>query len=164
MRPQRPTTACKHTVSGTLSLPSPGCFSPFPHGTCSLSVASEYLALEDGPPRFPRGCTCLAVLGNCLQEGERPSLTGLSPSTVPLSSELRLTTDFLTVTQAGRPETVRPTTPNMQPLPGITHAWFSLIRFRSPLLTESQLFSLPAGTEMFHFPAFPPTPYEFRRR
>jgi len=33
---------------------------------------------------------------------------------------------------------------------------FGLIRVRSPLLTESQLFSLPAGTEMFHFPAFPP--------
>jgi hypothetical protein len=49
-----------------------------------------------------------------------------------------------------------PTTPHTQPLTGITRAWFSLIRFRSPLLTESQLFSLPAGTEMFHFPAFPP--------
>ena len=33
---------------------------------------------------------------------------------------------------------------------------FSLFRFRSPLLTESRLFSLPVGTEMFHFPAFPP--------
>jgi hypothetical protein len=33
---------------------------------------------------------------------------------------------------------------------------FSPFRFRSPLLTESLLFSLPAGTEMFHFPAFPP--------
>jgi hypothetical protein len=33
---------------------------------------------------------------------------------------------------------------------------FGLIRVRSPLLTESLLFSLPAGTEMFHFPAFPP--------
>src|SRR5258708_26403018 len=42
------------------------------------------------------------------------------------------------------------------PLPGITRARFSLIRFRSPLLTESLLFSLPTGTEMFHFPAFPP--------
>jgi hypothetical protein len=30
------------------------------------------------------------------------------------------------------------------------------IRFRSPLLTESLLFSSPTGTEMFHFPAFPP--------
>ena len=49
-----------------------------------------------------------------------------------------------------------PTTPTTQPLPGITRDWFSLIRFRSPLLSESRLFSLPAGTEMFHFPAFPP--------
>ena len=50
-----------------------------------------------------------------------------------------------------------PTTPHTQPLPGITRIRFSLIRFRSPLLTESLLFSLPTGTEMFHFPAFPPT-------
>ena len=32
-------TACKHTVSGSLSLPYQGSFSPFPHGTCPLSVA-----------------------------------------------------------------------------------------------------------------------------
>ena len=31
---------------------------------------------------------------------------------------------------------------------------FGLFRFRSPLLAESLLFSLPAGTEMFQFPAF----------
>jgi hypothetical protein len=44
----------------------------------------------------------------------------------------------------------------MQRLPAITHARFSLFRFRSPLLTESRLLSLPVGTEMFHFPTFPP--------
>ena len=49
-----------------------------------------------------------------------------------------------------------PTTPHTQPLPGITCMRFSLLRFRSPLLSESQLFSLPMGTEMFHFPTFPP--------
>jgi hypothetical protein len=49
-----------------------------------------------------------------------------------------------------------PTTPTAQRLPAITRDRFSLIRFRSPLLTESRLLSLPAGTEMFHFPAFPP--------
>ena len=49
-----------------------------------------------------------------------------------------------------------PTTPHAQPLPGLTRIRFGLIRFRSPLLPESRLFSLPAGTEMFHFPAFPP--------
>ena len=30
---------------------------------------------------------------------------------------------------------------------------FRLFPFRSPLLWESLLFSIPAGTEMFHFPA-----------
>src|SRR5664280_407564 len=44
----------------------------------------------------------------------------------------------------------------MQRLPAITHDRFGLIRFRSPLLTESRLLSLPVGTEMFHFPTFPP--------
>jgi hypothetical protein len=50
----------------------------------------------------------------------------------------------------------RPTTPSAQRLPAITRAWFSLFRFRSPLLTESRLLSPPVGTEMFHFPTFPP--------
>ena len=52
---------------------------------------------------------------------------------------------------------LRPTTPHTQPLPGITRTRFSLIRYRSPLHTESQLFSSPTGTEMFHFPASTPT-------
>ena len=34
------------------------------------------------------------------------------------------------------------------------HAWFGLFPVRSPLLGESLLFSLPAGTKMFQFPAF----------
>jgi hypothetical protein len=49
-----------------------------------------------------------------------------------------------------------PTTPRRQHLPALTPTRFSLLRFRSPLLTESHLFSLPVGTEMFHFPTFPP--------
>jgi hypothetical protein len=49
-----------------------------------------------------------------------------------------------------------PTTPITQRLPAITRHWFGLFRFRSPLLSESRLFSLPVGTEMFHFPTFPP--------
>src|SRR5204862_8314299 len=49
-----------------------------------------------------------------------------------------------------------PTTPDTQRLPALTRVWFSLFRFRSPLLAESRLLSLPVGTEMFHFPTFPP--------
>src|SRR3546814_18116919 len=58
----RAPTTCTHPVSGSISLPSPGFFSPFPHGTGSLSVDNEYLALEDGPPIFRQGFTCLALL------------------------------------------------------------------------------------------------------
>jgi hypothetical protein len=50
-----------------------------------------------------------------------------------------------------------PTTPHVQRLSAITHVRFGLFRVRSPLLTESRLFSFPVGTEMFHFPTFPPT-------
>ena len=56
-------TACRRTGSGSLSLPCSGCFSPFPHGTRSLSVMGECLALEGGPPGFPPRSTCAAVLG-----------------------------------------------------------------------------------------------------
>ena len=44
--------------------PLSGCFSPFPHGTGALSVSGEYLGLEGGPPCFPPGFTCPAVLRN----------------------------------------------------------------------------------------------------
>ncbi len=84
------------------------------------------------------------------------SATGVLPSTPGLSHALRLPIRFLTRPAAGRQLKPTPTTPTTQPLPGITRDWFSLIQFRSPLLPESPLFSLPAGTEMFHFPAFPP--------
>src|SRR5690606_1362552 len=55
-------TACKHTVSGSISLPCSGFFSPFPHGTSSLSVSQEYLALPDGAGGFPQGVSDPAVL------------------------------------------------------------------------------------------------------
>ena len=70
-----------HTISGSISLPSPGFFSPFPHGTGSLSVSWEYLALEDGPPMFSQDSTCPDLLDFTLKKN---SNTGLSPSMVEL--------------------------------------------------------------------------------
>ena len=58
----RTPTACRRTVSGTISLPCLGCFSPFPHGTGSLSVANEYLALPDGAGEFGQGVSDPALL------------------------------------------------------------------------------------------------------
>ena len=63
-----PSTGCRQTVSGSISLPSSGFFSPFPHGTCSLSVDGTYLALEGGPPKFPQTFTWSGVLGNTIRE------------------------------------------------------------------------------------------------
>ena len=68
-----------------------------------------------------------------------PSNTGLSPSVVELSSSLLLTTH-------------ESETPALQPRLN-EFSRFGLIPVRSPLLGESRLISLPAGTEMFHFPA-----------
>src|SRR5581483_5893593 len=76
-------TACTHTVSGSISLPSPGFFSPFPHGTGSLSVGREYLAFEDGPPMFRQDYTCLVLL--FVAHGLVFSCTGLSPAVAGLS-------------------------------------------------------------------------------
>src|SRR5262245_25157238 len=63
-----------------------------------------------------------------------PSFTGLSPSSVRHSR--RFDWDSLLLC------------PVLQPHPG-EPGWFGLVRFRSPLLTESRLLSLPPGTEMF---------------
>ena len=80
-----PFAACRCTVSGSISLPSPGFFSPFPHGTGSLSVIREYLALERGRPRFPQGFSGPVVLRTSIQRVRVVSHTGLSPSMVSLS-------------------------------------------------------------------------------
>ena len=75
-------TACRRTVSGSISPFYSKCFSPFLHSTCSLSVFQEYLALEDGPPysdRISRVPPYSFIIYVCL------SITGLSPSMAVLS-------------------------------------------------------------------------------
>ena len=59
-----------------LFTPCQGCFSPFPHGTCSLSVVGEYLALGGGPPRFTRNTTCSALLGCLSREANSAFIYG----------------------------------------------------------------------------------------
>ena len=59
---RRAPTACRHMVSGTISLFCSKCFSPFPHGTGPLSVSREYLALPDGPGCFTQDSSCPALL------------------------------------------------------------------------------------------------------
>src|SRR5262245_2060423 len=144
-----PSTACRHAVSGPISLPSPGYFSPFPHGTCSLSVVEEYSALEDGPPRFPPGSTCPAVLG-CHSRGVSLSSTGLSPSMAGLCSAVRLAKRLVTLFRNWGPERMVPQLLASN-APRLALTRFRLFPVRSPLLGESLLISFPRGTEMFQF-------------
>ena len=92
----------------------------FPHGTGSLSVTREYLALGDGPPGFRRNFTCSAVLR--IHSGENEVLTtGLLPPMAGLSRPLHLPRSFVTPYRVSY-------NPKRQA------SWFGLIPFRSPLL------------------------------
>ena len=73
-------TSCKHMVSVFYFTPLPGFFSPFPHGTCSLSVTREYFEflifrLQDYHLlryRFPTTSTILR-LSSLLMESFNPN-------------------------------------------------------------------------------------------
>ena len=141
-----PPTACRHTVSGTISLSFLEYFSPFPHGTSSLSVTREYLALEGGPPSFPQGFTCPVVLGNIVKEGghhfayrtitfcgrafqNSSTMAPLDNFPARLHSCLTMSHNPIRTTRAG-----------------LTYKRFGLFPVRSPLLRESRLLSFPRGT------------------
>ena len=148
-----PPTACKHTVSGTISLPSPGFFSPFPHGTSSLSVASEYLALEDGPPGFPRDYTCPAVLGNRFQRDQ----THFGYGTITLYGypfQGPSPMSWFDNSPGFTPK--RPHNPDLIAKFGLGSSLFA-----RRYLENLDLISLPGGTEMFHFPPSAFRHYEF---
>jgi hypothetical protein len=106
--------------------PLPGFFSPFPHGTGSLSVDYEYLALEDGPPIFRQDFTCPALLLAPLVPPPRFRIRGYHPLWPAFPD--RFANDVA--------------------------KWCWLLRFRSPLLSESRLISVPPPTEMFQFSGF----------
>src|SRR5437588_9651095 len=81
----RALTACRHVVSGSLSSPGRGSSHLSLALLGSLSVAREYLALGDGPPRFEPASTCPALLR--YQTGAPPlPRTGPSPSTAQHST------------------------------------------------------------------------------
>ena len=59
---------------------------------------------------------------------------------------------------------IEPHDPEHATLSGLTHIRFGLFPVRSPLLRESLLFSFPAGTKMFQFPALASATYVFSYR
>ena len=103
--------------------------------------------------RIPRA-PCYS--GNTIPDTHQPvPPTGVSPTTPRLPRRFRLPASTRAPSPAEE-EQNSPTTPHTQPLPSITRTRFN----HHPLsLATTHGISSPTGTEMFHFPASPPTPY-----
>ena len=135
-----PLSACKHTVSGSLSLPSRGSF----HLSLTVLFAIGHMvvfSLTGWSPHIPseflvfRRTLCICSLTF--------SPTSLSLSSGRLSNRLRLRSVSRMIPEE------------------YFYSSFGLLRFRSPLLAESFLLSFPPGTKMFQFPGFPSLSYVF---
>ena len=61
--PKRAPTVCKHTVSGSISLPYTGFFSPFPHGTLLYRSTRVFSLTRYGPRWFTPNSSCSMLLG-----------------------------------------------------------------------------------------------------
>ena len=122
-------SACKHMVSGSLSLPSRGSFHLSLTVLCAIghwivfSLGGWSLLLPTG---FLVSCGTLVSASRF-----NFSDTGLLPSLEVLSRTLLLSI----IVHAADP----------QPHPTVV-GWFGLLRFRSPLLTKSMFLSFPPGT------------------
>ena len=139
----------------------PGYFSPFPHGTSSLSVAKEYLALRGWSPRVPTGFPVPAVLRYLSRKAAQFRVRDCYPlwSGFPSGSAI---THFVTSRPAGRRIKPGPTTPNdndcrLSHRPGLGSSLFarhySGSRGFFPFLRVLRCFSSPACLLM---------PYVFR--
>ena len=100
-----------------------------------------------GPPDFPQGSTCLAVL-RILPVPSSLRIRGSHPVSHAFPEHFcwesgYLMQSFTPPCQAGR---------------------FRLVPFRSPLLRESMFLSFPPATSMFQFTGFPPHGYGFTVR
>ena len=107
----------------------PGVLFTFPSRYYSLSVTWSYLAFWDGPHFFRQDFSCPDVLWIPLARSKF-RLRGCHP---------------LCLTFPDDSTTHHDTCRGPKPQP-YYYNWFGLFRFRSPLLSESLLFSFPPGT------------------
>ena len=106
--------------------------------------------MEDGPPSFPRGSTCPAVLRIQL----RSPLVFAYETVTRCGAPFQATSANSRIAHSAEAPlrlAVIPATPVRQRQHPITSYGFRLFPFRSPLLGKSRLISVPPATEMFHF-------------
>ena len=129
-------TVCRHPVSDSLSLPSPGFFSPFPHGTVRYRSSSVF-SLGAWSPPLHAGFLVSRTTQDPDQTARLPP-TGLSPPPAGLPRPFGFS--------------LQPSRRSSNPI--VRKPWFGLLRFRSPLLAES--FPLLGLLRCFTSPGSPP--------
>ena len=122
----------------------PGVLFTFPSRYYSLSVTWSYLALGDGPPVFRQDFSCPDVL-RIPPAFEQFRLRACYPVSMCFPTLFGYRSPCFS---GSIPRTY-------------CYMRFGLLRFRSPLLSESFLLSFPPGTKMFQFPGFPSYTYGF---
>ena len=114
-------TACRRTVSGTVSLPSRGAFH------LSLTVLVRYRSWRSTqpwrvvPPASDRVALARPYSGGGMR-GEQDSRTGLSPSAAGLSMPFRFLASFVTAPGQANGRTSAPATPARQRFAAYTRA------------------------------------------
>jgi hypothetical protein len=157
----RALTACRHTVSGTLSLPSRGTF----HHSLTVLIRYRSLGSIQAYRVVPADSQQISR-ARCYSGTHHYRAHVFTYGTLTLYGRPSQTSSTNTCFSHCSPdrqiqEKCTPQHHTHNPC-RVSHVHgLAILRFRSPLLTESLLFSLPTGTEMFHFPAFPPDTYVF---
>ena len=134
--------------------PLTGVLFAFPSRYCSAIGRIGYLAFDRGRPGFRQGFPCPAVLRYRPAESSPCRVRGFHPLCQAFPKPFRYAEVFFS------PPRFNARTA-LQPHP---RGWFGLLRFRSPLLPESLLFSFPGVLRWFSSPGSASAPYVFRRR
>ena len=147
--------ACRRTVSGAISRPLTGALFTFPSRYLFAIGHQGVFRLRRWSSRIHTGFLGPRATWDTARKSRGFRLRGCHPLCrwFPPSSAIHAISYFLPDQQF---RLGSPATPITQRLLALTRDRFGLFPFRSPLLRESRLLSLPVGTEMFHFPTFPP--------
>jgi hypothetical protein len=142
-----PLTACKHTVSGTLSLGFRRTFH------LSLTVLVHYrspgvFSLAGWSPRLPTEFHVFRGTNELRSKASPLSPTGLSPSVAALSRDLRLAAGLVTSTSSGR-MTCGSYNPHIATAATYHAIQVSTVPFS--LATTKGMVSFPRPTKMFQF-------------
>ena len=156
-------TACRHTVSGTISLPSRGTF----HLSLTLLVRYRWQRVFSLIEWSRQIHTRFLVSRATWEYDRRPDPFAYQAITVcgllfqNSSARIRFCNSG-----AGHTEPTRriPRHPTRNACTLYSRTRFRLFPVRSPLLGESLLFSFPRGTKMFQFPRFPSLRYVCSRK